>query len=65
MRTKKDFDHQNEYNKQKYDQYTLMLPKGQKQKLNQIAEKNNTSLRAIINKAIEEYINKLDNEDEK
>ena len=48
MRTKKDFDHQNEYNKQTYDRIGLMIPKGQKELWQTIAKGRSMSLNAFI-----------------
>ena len=56
MRTKKDFDHQNEYNKIKYDRVTIMLPKGKKEELMTIAKDRGLSLNAFINDAIDYYM---------
>lgn len=57
MRTKKDFDHQNEYNKEQYDRFSLMLPKGKKAELQAYAKaKGFNSLNAFINEAIRVYI---------
>lgn len=63
MRTKKDFDHQNEYNKSKYDRYSLMLDKGDKEILQQIADKQGVKLNTFIKQAIKHYIKHLENQE--
>ena len=60
MRTKKDFDKQNEYNKAKYDRYSLMLPKGQKAIIQEYADKQGIKLNTLINNAITQYIQSLE-----
>lgn len=54
MRTKKDFDHQNEYNRQKYDRVGLMLPKGIKELWQEEAQRRNMSLNAFIQYTVNE-----------
>ena len=56
MRTKKDFDHQNDYNKEKYDRTTLMLPKGSKDEWKAEAQKRGLSLNAFVIEAVKNYI---------
>lgn len=56
MRTKKDFDRQNEYNKEQYDRVSLMLPKGMKPLLQGIAKREGTSLNDIIKRSIQRYV---------
>lgn len=56
MRTKKDFDHQNEYNRQKYDHLNIMLPKGKKAELQELAERLGMSLNGMVKIALDEYI---------
>lgn len=63
MRTKKDFDKQNQYNKETYDHFNLMLPKGKKEELQQLAKYKNLSLNAFINSAIDFYITHNNNAD--
>lgn len=48
MRTKKDFDHQNEYNRQNYDRIGLMLPKGMGDQWKEEAKRRNLSLNAFV-----------------
>lgn len=56
MRTKKNFDKQNEYNREHYDRFSLMLPKEAKAELQAIAKAKGLSLNALINEAIKTYI---------
>lgn len=46
----------NKYNKKKYDQFLLSMPKGSKEKYMKIAESQGLSLSAYIIQAIEEKI---------
>lgn len=50
----------NKYNQKNYDRFILNLPKGEKERYKDIAEKENMSLSAYIIQAIEEKI-KRDN----
>ena len=52
MRTKKDFDKQNEYNRKKYDHINLMVPKGMKEEWTKKAEENGLSLTAYITQCV-------------
>lgn len=56
MRTKPQFDKQNAYNRENYDHFNLMLPKGQKEQLQALAKERGQSLNAFINEAIRYYI---------
>ena len=56
MDVKKQYKRQNEFNKESYDHYNLMLPKGTKAKLQTIAKAKGMSLNALINEAIKTYI---------
>lgn len=46
----------NKYNQKNYDRFILNLPKGEKERYKDIAEKANMSLSAYIIQAIEEKI---------
>lgn len=51
-----DFDqvvYQNQYNKEKYDRFSLILPKGKKDELKTIAKERGMSLNEFINMAID------------
>ena len=49
-------EYQNQYNKDKYDRITIMVPKGNKAVLQIYAKKLNLSLNGLINKIINENI---------
>lgn len=51
----------NKYLAEKVDTVSVRLPKGKKEKLQQIAESDNTSINQTINNAIDEYINNRQN----
>ena len=53
MNTFDQIKYQNKYNKEKYDRITIMVPKGEKERLQAYAQKFNLSLNAYINKIIE------------
>ena len=46
--------YQNQYNKNKYDRITIMVPKGNKIILQEYAKQSNLSLNAYINKLLAE-----------
>ncbi len=48
--------YQNQYNKEKYDRITIMVPKGSKDVLQLHAKECNLSLNAYINKLLETKI---------
>lgn len=50
----------NDFNREKYDRVSLMLPKGKKEVLKDKAQKNGESVNMFINKAIDERIARLD-----
>ena len=56
MRGKKEYDYQNEYNRQKYDRVGLMLPKGNKELWQAEANRRSMSLNTFIQTAVEEYV---------
>ena len=56
MKKQEGFDqikYQNEYNKEKYDRLTLVMPKGKKDKVKQRADKLNKSVNGYINDVID------------
>ena len=57
MSTFNQIEYQNQYNKDKYDRITIMVPKGNKVVLQTYAKKLNLSLNAYINKLLEEKMN--------
>lgn len=56
----KRYEKQNEYNKQKYDRVSLMLPAGERDKLRTIATERKQSLNAFILEAIEKHVNDIE-----
>ena len=50
-------NYKNDFNRQNYDHFNLMLPKGQKAELQAIAKAKGQSLNAYINTAIQAYMN--------
>ena len=62
MRTKKDFDKQNAYNREKYDHFNLMLPKGTKELWRARASAEGVSITEFVKKAVEYFIDYKDNE---
>ena len=56
MRTKKDFEHQNEYNKQNYDRIGLMIPKGMGEIWKAEAKRRNMSLNAFVQEAVKQFL---------
>ena len=56
MNTFNQIEYQNKYNKEKYDRITIMVPKGDKERLQAYAQRLNLSLNAYINKIIENEI---------
>lgn len=56
MNTFNQIEYQNQYNKEKYDRITIMVPKGNKEVLQAYARKLNISLNAFMNKLIEESV---------
>lgn len=59
---KEDFNqiaYQNEYNRERYDRFSLMLPKGRKAELKAIADQKGMSLNELINSILTEALDKL------
>lgn len=48
------FKYQNDYNKEKYDRLTLVMPKGKKDKVKKRADELNKSVNGYINDVIDE-----------
>ena len=48
--------YRNEYQRQHYDRFSLMLPKGKKAEYMALAEKNGMKLNAFINKLLEDEL---------
>jgi len=56
MKTFNQIEYQNQYNKDKYDRITIMVPKGNKVVLQTYAKQLNLSLNAYVNKLLEEKL---------
>lgn len=54
------YNRQNEYNREKYDRVSLMLPNGYKEEVKSIAKKEGKSLNAFILEAIQEKIKNIE-----
>ncbi len=65
MRTKEDFNKQNEYNRNQYDRIGLMLPKGIGDQWKTEAKRRNISLNAMVQQAVAYYIEHFSEEGEK
>lgn len=50
-------DYDNNYIKQKYDIIKFLIPKGNKEKLKELAQKKDTSVSKIIIDGVERYYN--------
>ncbi len=60
--TEKKFDkikYNNSFNKETYDRFSLMLPKGKKEIVQEYAKQNGESINAFINRAIDEALERL------
>ena len=55
-RNKQLFDKQNDYNRERYDRFSLMLPKGEKERLQEIAKESGLSLNAFVGEAIKNEV---------
>ncbi len=56
-----DFDqvkYQNEYNRQKYDRITIMVPKGQKEEITQAAKAQGLSRNEFLVRIVEDALKK-------
>lgn len=49
----------NSFNKESYDRFSLMLPKGKKEIIQEYAKRNGESINAFVNRAIDEALEKL------
>lgn len=58
-------DYKAEYNRMQYDRISVYIPKGMKEELKNITEKQNLSVNALINKLLQDYImqNSIENPD--
>ena len=61
--TGKKFDkvkYNNSFNKESYDRFSLMLPKGKKEIIQEYAKRNGESINAFVNRAIDEALAKAE-----
>ncbi len=58
-------EYKNKFNAEKYDRVGLMLPKGKKQKVKEHAEKRSESLNGFIIRAIDEAMQRDEDEEKK
>ena len=56
MGREKYYDYNNQYNRDNYDRINIVVPKGQKAELQQVAERQGLSLNGLIKAALDEYI---------
>lgn len=54
------YNRQNEYNREKYDRFSLMLPSGYKEEVKRVAKKDGKSLNAFILEAIREKMKNIE-----
>ena len=53
--TEKGIAYRNEYSRNKYDRFSVMLPKGKKAECMQLAAAQGQSLNAVINQLLKEW----------
>ena len=53
--TEKGIAYRNEYSRNKYDRFSVMLPKGKKSEYMQLAAAQEQSLNAVINQLLKEW----------
>ena len=59
---KQNYDYINKFNRQKYDRIDIMLPKGKKEIIKEIAERNNESINNLVNRLLQKAMNMTDEE---
>lgn len=55
--TEKGVEYRNEYSRNKYDRFSVMLPKGKKAEYMQLAADQGQSLNAVINQLLQQWQN--------
>ena len=55
--TEKGVEYRNEYSRNKYDRFSVMLPKGKKAEYMQLAAAQGQSLNAVINQLLQQWQN--------
>ena len=59
-KTDKLIEYNNNYNKEKYDRFSLMLPKGKKEEIQDILEKTgDKSVNSFVNRLIDAELEKI------
>lgn len=58
--TEKGIAYRNEYSRNKYDRFSVMLPKGKKAEYMQLAAAQGQSLNAVINQLLKEWAQKAE-----
>lgn len=58
--TEKGVEYRNEYSRNKYDRFSVMLPKGKKSEYMQLATEQGQSLNAVINQLLKEWAQKAE-----
>lgn len=53
--TEKGVEYRNEYSRNKYDRFSVMLPKGKKAEYMQLAAAQEQSLNAVINRLLQDW----------
>ena len=53
--TEKGVEYRNEYSRNKYDRFSVMLPKGKKSEYMQLAAAQEQSLNAVINQLLKNW----------
>lgn len=56
MGKEKYYDYVNNFTREQYDRISVIVPKGQKAELQEIAERLGVSLNRLIKNALDEYI---------
>jgi predicted HicB family RNase H-like nuclease len=57
--TEKGVEYRNEYSRNKYDRFSVMLPKGKKAEYMQFAAEQGQSLNAVINQLLKDWLDNL------
>ena len=59
---KSQYEYINNFNRQNYDRITIMLPKGKKEHIKQIASQNGESINSLVNKLLQNISLPSDND---
>lgn len=58
--TEKGVEYRNEYSRNKYDRFSVILPKGKKAEYMQLAADQGQSLNAVINRLLQDWAKKAE-----